>query len=138
VTLEHFRLLQTFGRNPLQKKANDAQREEFWRMICDSAPRVEYVPHDQVVTAWREFITANAQESGLAINGDIDPNYVSIGVTYKRKMAAAHTTRTRPLLKRLLQIYMGAFDNRAAFLDQMEELCKEVANTPEKKKGKRP
>jgi len=137
ISLEHFRLLRTFGRNELQRKASDSQREEFWRMICQSAPGVHYVPHEQVVSAWKEFITGNSQESGLAINGDIDSNYVSVGVTYHRKMAAAHTTRMKPLLNRLLRIYLQAFQNKAEFLNAMEEICKEVVGAPETSEKKR-
>jgi hypothetical protein len=133
VTLEHFRLLRTFGRNEMQRRASDTQRNEFWRMVCQSTPGVPFVPHEEVVAAWKKFITGNAVDSGLALNGDIDPSYVSVGVTYKRKMVAAHTTRMKPLIKRLLSIYSKAFGTRAEFLDAMEALSKEVVEQGEKK-----
>ena len=137
VTVLHFKLLRTFGRNELQRRATDTQRNEFWRMVCESTPNVEYVPHEVVVSAWKKYITANSEDSGLALNGDVDANYVSVGITYKRKMFAAHTTPVRSLIKRLMSLHMRAFDNRVDFLDAMETLCKEVAEPKDQKKAKK-
>lgn len=125
ITAAHFDLLKQFGRSSMQKKATARMREELWTMCCHGA-KLPVVPLEDCKAAWKDYITGESRYSGLAVNGDIDPNYVSVGFTYQRRTTAAHTTRTEALLKRLLKIYRRTFRDHDAFLRRMETLCWEV------------
>jgi len=125
IVSHHFYLLRQFGKNPMQKNADPQTREQLWMMCCQGA-NVPYVVHAQVVEEWKRFIAANAQYSGLAVNGDVNPQFLSIAVTYKKRMVAAHTTKTESLLKRILQIYSKTFKTPDEFLEKMEVMCRET------------
>ena len=128
----HFRLLRQFGKNPVQKKADEEMREKLWHMCCQGG-RVPYVPHGEVITAWKRFIAGESHYSGIAINGDVDPGYVSLAITFERRVVAAHTTKTPALIKRLLKIHSQTFESPEEFLEAMEKVCKRTVNrdTPE-------
>ena len=135
---EHFRILHNFGRSKLvQEKHDDLTfREEMWRMSCASA-RLPYVPHADVVAAWKQFIVGHHGDSSLALSGDVDPHFISLGVAFQHKLVAAHTLRTRTLLRQVLSIYARAFPEGNDFLAEVQGLCQEVLTSNEPKR-KRP
>lgn len=121
VTEAHFRLLKEFGRNTLQQQLGDREREMMWSLSCRQGG-VTVLPHEIVVDAWKDYVGGVSQRSGLAINGDIDPEHVTIGVTYDNLLTASHTARTRPLLSRLLQIWRRSFSTDEEFLLAAQKL----------------
>ena len=127
ITEAHFRLLREFGRNPLQKKANEGHRKDLWRMACQSA-HVIFVPREVVIEAWKKYVGGLSAHSGIAINGDVDPQYTTLGVTFGGLITSAHTTKTVSLLRRVMMIYAKTFDSRESFLVGAESLCRKVAD----------
>lgn len=127
ITEAHFRLLREFGRNPMQKRATDRHRKDLWRMGCQSA-QMPYVPRDKVIEAWKKYVGGLSAHSGIAINGDVDPAYTTLGVTFRGLITSAHTTKTVSLLRRVMMIYAKTFDSRATFLAAAESLCGKVAD----------
>lgn len=125
IDLRHFKLLQIFGRDGKQKKASPEVRATIWKMMCQGAG-IPAIDHSKVVEEWKNYIAGESEHSGIAINGDIDPQFVSIGITYKKKITSAHTTPTASLLRRILGIYARAFPNKEQFLEQMESMCREA------------
>lgn len=132
----HFRLLRIFGKNVLQKNVSDKERRTMWELACRSA-KLAIVPHDDVVEKWRLFVAGESKDSSIAINGDIDPQFVTLGVTYKSKLVAGHTSTTQALLRRLLQIWRRAFDSDEAFLEAVEAVTR-ASIGPQTKKRRRP
>lgn len=118
----HLSLLRDFGRNEYQRGLNEAQREKFWAETCRQG-RVPPVPLSVVTEAWRRFVTAQSRHSGLAVNAEVDTKYVSVGVTYHRRIQAAHTTPLRSLLKRLLTLHRKCFSDEELFLLDVLALC---------------
>jgi hypothetical protein len=84
------------------------------------------VPHAIVVDAWRRFATGTSDRSGVAIASDVDPQFVSIGITYDKKLFAGHTTSTRNTLNRLVRIFSRCFPDKEAFLAEMHKICTEA------------
>jgi hypothetical protein len=115
-------LLRQFGRSDFQRQLSTRQREEFWKETCTKG-HVQHVPLETVTAAWRSFVAGQSQHSGLAINSEVDPGYVSVGVTYNRRIQAAHTAPARSLLKRLLQLYRRGFPDEELFLLDVLKLC---------------
>jgi hypothetical protein len=122
VTKEHIELLQRFGRNARQKQLDDETRERFWELTCRMA-NLPHVEHAIVADAWRRFATATSDRSGVAIASDVDPQFVSIGITYDRKLFAGHTTSTRNTVARLLRIFSRCFPDKEVFLTEMHKIC---------------
>lgn len=118
----HFRLLQSYGRNKLLRRLGEKERLELWRLTCESAG-VPHVPRDAVVDRWKAFVSGESRDSSIAVNGDIDPAYVTVGITFREKLVAAHTTRTPALLRRLLRIFRKAHPDEAAYLEAVRELA---------------
>ena len=129
VQAEHFLLLRQFGRNQYQKHATPEMREKLWEMVCQSSG-VAYVEHTKVVNAWKDFITAQSAYSAIAINGEADPAYVSVGIAFKKKLVASHTGKMGPILQRILKLYARSFRTREEFLEDVERLCKKIAGIP--------
>lgn len=127
ITEAHFRLLREFGRNTLQKKAKERHREELWRLSCQSG-QVSYVLRSDVIEAWKKYVGGLSAHSGIAINGDVDPVYTTLGVTFRGLITSAHTTKTLSLLGRVLRIYAKTFDSREAFMTGAQALCVRVAD----------
>jgi len=130
---EHLSLLRQFGRSRFQRTLAPAQREEFWRETCKKG-QIPHVPLAAVTEAWRRFVAGQSEHSGLALNGEIDPSFVSVGVTYHRRIQAAHTAPARSLLKHLLLLYRQAFKDEELFLLEVLDLCREE-NQKEKTKN---
>lgn len=124
---EHFRLLREYGRSPIVEKMSTKEREVFWATLCNSA-MLPPVDHKLVVEEWKRYITGTSNESGVALNNDIDPTMCAIGVSYRKKLTASHTTRTTSLLDRLIALYAKCFPNREAFLDDMQKRTTKIAN----------
>lgn len=134
VTEAHFRLLKEFGRNTLQQKLGDREREMMWALSCRQG-NVAVIPQEVVVDAWKDYVGGVSQRSGLAINGDINPEYVTVGVTFDNLLTASHTTRTRPLLDRLLKIWRQGFSSDEEFLEAAQRLTtRSLGERPPKKK----
>ncbi len=123
VTEPHFRLLREFGRNTFQQKLSDREREMMWQLSCRQGG-VAVLPQEVVVEAWKEYVGGVSKRSNLAINGDIDPELVTVGVTYDELLTASHTSPMRPLLGRLLQIWRKAFASDEEFLEAAERLVR--------------
>lgn len=134
ITEAHFRLLQAYGRHPLPKRVSKREQRKVWELMCQSA-NLPHIDREEVVTAWKAFIGGQSEFSSIAINGDIDPNYTTLGVTYGGKLVAAHTTRTLALLRRVLLIFARSYPSRDAFLDAAEDLSKAIADRAFKKPG---
>jgi hypothetical protein len=135
VSQEHFRLLQEFGRNELQRRVSDTQREQMWEFACQSA-RLPVIQRKVVIEHWKIFIGGISNRSGIAINGDVDPKYTTIGITWENHIYAAHTTKTTSILKRVLEIFAKTFSDRETFLSAAEQLCRQTADRAFKKKRK--
>jgi len=118
----HFKLLRQFGQSDLQKTSTDDERERRWMMSCDQA-RLPRVPLANVKKEWVAFVSGSSRYAGLAVNGDIDPRWVSIGILYNGHLFAAHTVKSRVLLKKLLGIHARNFKDREAFLTSVLDLC---------------
>jgi hypothetical protein len=111
----------------------------MWEMACQSAG-LPVVPRDAVIGYWKQYIGGQSRHSSIAINGDIDPKYTTLGIAWEGKLTAAHTTRTTSLLERVLIIFAKCFSSRAEFLDAMEKVSNKVSNKifPEKAQGSKP
>lgn len=120
-TLEHFKLLQSFGRNKMQHDHPES-REQLWRMVCEGV-RLPYIPHPEVVEAWMAYVAGDSMRTSLAVNGNVHPSRVIIGVLYDGKMAAAHTTQTQALLRRICGIFRQCFKSDEEFLEAMQQMC---------------
>lgn len=129
VTEVHFRLLREFGRSRLRQKVDEEQRREMWRLVCQGAS-VPYIPHERVVEEWKAFISGESEHSSLALNGDIDPGFTTVGFTYRSALVAAHTTRTRALLRRILGIFRKCFGSDDEYLEQARLLAVEAMAPP--------
>jgi hypothetical protein len=123
----HFRLLREYGRNPLPHRISDREQRELWRMMCQTAG-LPHVERERVVEEWKRFIGGQSKQSSIAINGDIDPRYTTLGIAFHGKLSAAHTTKTSKLLERVMKIYARAYPNRDTFLDAAETLCRKIAD----------
>jgi hypothetical protein len=123
----HFRLLREYGRNDLPNRISPREQKRLWEMMCQSAG-LPIVERERVVEAWKTYIGGQSEHSNIAINGDIDPRFTTLGITYLGKLTAAHTTKTPALLKRVLKIFAKSFSSRAEFLDAAERMCRSVAN----------
>ena len=121
----HFRLLKEYGRNDLPGRINVQEQRRLWEMMCQSAG-LPHADREQVVEAWKTFIGGQSEHSSIAINGDIDPSYTTLGITYLGRLIAAHTTKTPALLGRVMEIFARSFDSRADFLNAAERLCHKV------------
>jgi hypothetical protein len=126
ILIEHFRLLERFGKSKVQKTVDDKTKEQLWVTVCSTAG-VPTIPLADVIEEWKQYISGQSDHSGIVISGSVDPEYTSIGVCYDRKITAAHTTRTITLLTKLLHIFRGTFKNKEAFLAEMEGLCKKIS-----------
>jgi hypothetical protein len=129
-TLEHFKLLQSFGKNKLQREHPD-RREQLWKILCESI-HLSYIPHPDVVEAWMAYVAGESTQTNLAINGNIHPSRVVVGVLYQGRMAASHTTKTVPLLKKIAGIYRECFKNDNEFLEAMQQMCFDVLEARKK------
>ncbi len=127
ITGAHFQLLQSFGRSALQRKSRDKDRRKLWALACQSAG-LPVIPRDEVIDAWKKYVGGLSEHSSIAINGDIDPNYTTLGVTYRGRITAAHTTKTLSLLRRVIGIFARTFDSREDFLNGAEALSQKTAD----------
>lgn len=118
----YFRTLKEFGRNGTARRLQGRRREFMWREALRYAG-VPYVPFQEVYDSWRVFIEGSSAHSGVALNGDHDPDYVSVGVTYHGVVTAAHTTKTASMLRRLLEIYSWKFGTPEEFYFAVMDLC---------------
>lgn len=126
ITVAHFNLLRAYGRNHLAKKVSKREAEKLWEIACNTA-QIAYVPREQVEEEWKRYIAGQSNYSAIAINGDIDPKFVTLGITYVGVHHSSHTLRTMALLKRVLLIWARCFPNRSAFLSAAERLCQNIA-----------
>lgn len=127
VTEGHFRLLRVFGRNPNAKNMRSKEQDQLWNMMCQGAG-VAPIERELAIEAWRKFVSGQSSHSSLAINGDIDPNFTTIGVSFNGAITAAHTTKTKKLLERVAFIWAKSFPSRNAFLNAAQELCTRIAD----------
>jgi hypothetical protein len=132
ITEVHFRLLREFGRSKLREKIAENERREMWRLVCQGAG-VPYVPHEKVVEEWKNFISGESEKSSLALNGDIDPNLTTVGFTYRGALVAAHTTRTKALLRRLMTILRKCFSSDDEYLESVRLLAVEAMEGPRRR-----
>jgi len=128
VGVEHFELLHRFGRNKYQKSASKIEKDNLWKMSCEAA-RLPHVPWEQVLEHWKQFLAGQAEHSSLAINGDVDPHLVTVGVCHDKKLWGSHTTRTEKLLEKILEIYSRTFKTPEEFFDSMEKKCKSIKSS---------
>lgn len=119
---EYFRVLQQFGRNDVGRRLKGRAREALWRQALGFA-RLPYIPLKEVHASWLVFVEGSSSHSGLVVNGDIDPSYVSVGVTYHGVIGEAHTTKITALLKKLLAIYARRFRDPETFYRAVLDLC---------------
>lgn len=133
ITQAHFELLRNFGRWKLREKMSEEHERTTWEVACRTA-RLPVVSREEVVDAWRTFVTGESDRSSLAVNGDVDPNFVSIGVAWDGKLVAAHTTRTRALLRRVLSIFRRVSFSDEEYLEAVRELSVEAVTTPARQK----
>jgi hypothetical protein len=136
VTKAHFDLLKNFGRSAVQQNLADKDKDTLWRLSCQTA-RIAHVPLDTVVLVWKDFIGGESSRSGLAINGDIDPNYTTLGVTFDRLLVATHTTTTRALLERVLKIWRRGFSSDEDFMESVRGISAASLQPPKKKGAKK-
>jgi hypothetical protein len=132
VTKAHFDLLKNFGRSAVQQNLADKDKETLWRLSCQTA-RIVHVPLDTVILVWKDFIGGESSRSSIAINGDIDPNYTTIGVTFDRLLVATHTTTTRALLERVLKIWRRGFSSDEDFMESVRTISAASLQPPKKK-----
>lgn len=136
VTKAHFDLLKNFGRSAVQQNLSDKDKETLWRLSCQTA-RIAYVPLETAVSVWKDFIGGESSRSSLAINGDIDPNYTTLGVTFDRLLVATHTTTTRALLERVLKIWRRGFSSDEDFMESVRSISSSSLQPPKKKGAKK-
>lgn len=127
VTEAHFRLLKVFGRNPKTKTMKKKEQDQLWLMMCQSAG-VPMVEREVTIHVWKDFVKGESKHSSIVINGDIDPNLTTLGVAFKGKISSAHTTKTKSLVGRVIQIWARSFSSRTDFLNAAQELCTQVAS----------
>lgn len=127
----HFRLLREFGRSELARQLREQRKKpgeptegenQLWAHSIQQSG-LESVSLRDVVAAWKDYVEGSSNQSGLVVNGDVDPIYVSVGVTWRGVITAAHTTRTEALIRRLLEIYARSFPTPEAFYLRLLELC---------------
>lgn len=126
-TEAHFRLLREYGRNPLAQKISKREQEKLWELLCTTA-RVQFIPRELVEEEWKRYISGKSEHSGLAINGDIDPEFTTIAFSHHQRLTAGHTTRTTKLLDKILEIFARNHSTKDAFLDAVEFKCKRIAD----------
>lgn len=124
----HFRLLREFGRNPLSKSGTKEEQETIWQMVCQSA-RVAYVPRDQVVEIWRQFVQGESERSGIAMAPGPDPAYVTVGVCFDKKVVASHTLPLDRFLVTLLRLFAKRYKDVEAYGNAMEKVAEEAWRT---------
>ena len=127
VTEAHFRLLRVFGRNPNAKNMRKKEQDQLWAMMCQGA-NLPPVDRELTIDAWKRYVSGQSTHSSIAINGDIDPNFTTLGVSYGGAITAAHTTRTSKLLERVIKIWAKSFPSRDAFLNAAQGLCTNIAD----------
>jgi hypothetical protein len=130
IRAEHFKLLRTFGRNMKAQQLEDPMKDRLWQLACKTAS-LPVVPQEEVVKAWRLLVQGESTDSDLAINGDVDPEFTSIAVTYKKRMVASHTTHTDRLLLKLLSIYCRKFNGPAEFEQALLNLAAKAVSISE-------
>ncbi len=135
VTEPHLRLLKEFGKNTLTMRISDKDKEVMWDLASRQA-RVQHLPREVVVEAWKRYVGGVSIRSGLAVNGDIDPEFTTVGVTYDNVLTASHTTKTRSLIEKLLRIWRRSFDSEERFLEAAERLTNRSLGQPRPKKRK--
>jgi|GEM_PF-4855593 len=133
-TQRHFALLKNFGRATLQKKLPDKEKELLWGLSCRTG-KVAELPLELVVDVWKEFVGGLSKRSGIAVNGEYDPQYTAIGVTYDRMLVAAHTTTTRALLERVLRIWRRTFASDGDFMESVRVIAERALGPQKKKQG---
>lgn len=119
---EHFRLLKTFGRNREMDGYTKRDKKKIWATMCEMA-RLPVVEHEEVVEAWRSFVSGNSARSSIAADGDIDAEYTTIGVLRDQRIVASSTAKTKSLLMKVLGIFVRTFKTREEFLDMMSAMC---------------
>lgn len=134
VTKMHFELLKNFGRSALQRDLSDKDKETLWKMSCQTAKLV-YVPLETTIEVWKEFIGGESTRSHIAISGEIDPNYTTIGVTFDRALVATHTTTSRAILRKVLQIWRRSFGSEDEYMEAVRKLALSAVRVEAKKKG---
>lgn len=127
VTQEHFRLLVQFGRSQIAQDLSTREQEKMWQMSCQTA-RVPFIDKTTVEEEWKRYITGQSKFSGIAINADVDPNYTTVGIQHNRRLTAAHTTKTKALLKKMLEIFARGHGSRESFLTSVELMCRSIAD----------
>jgi hypothetical protein len=133
LTVEHMRLLQKFGRNPVQKRATPRERTELWRLACEAA-KLDFIPQDEVVEEWKKFVVGESSRSQIAMRATIDPAFITIGICYDKRLSAAHTTKTRAHLRQVLAIYATVFPKEDDFRAAVQTLVNEVSAPPSDRK----
>jgi len=116
-----------FGRNPRAKNMRKKEQDQLWDMMCQGA-NLPPVDRELTIDAWKQYVSGQSKHSSIAINGDIDPNFTTLGVSYAGTITAAHTTRTKKLLERVTTIWAKGFRSRNDFLNAAQELCTMVAD----------
>lgn len=119
---EHFRLLRTFGRNREMDSYTKRDKKKIWTTMCEMA-RLPVVEHEEVVEAWRTFVSGNSARSSLVADGDIDAEFTTVGVYRDKRIVASSTMKTKFLLMKLLKIYVRSFKTKEEFLEMMSAMC---------------
>lgn len=130
---DHFDLLRHFGRSTVSNSVSDKEKEKLWELSCKAA-KLPPAPYNDVVAEWKKFIVGDSVESNLAIATEIDPEYVAVGVTYKKALVATHTTKTAALLRKVLSLWRKAFDDDEAFLTSVHQITLSVLKPKKQKK----
>ncbi len=133
---EHLKMIVEFGRSPLQKSATEDQREKLWQMMCDGA-KVPRVPHSAVIEEWKKYVLGQSEVTGFAMQPTPDPSFISVGVTFKRRLMASHTMKTRVLLKALLKAFSTQFSKEGEFKAAVEAVLEEVCEEKATRKPRR-
>lgn len=124
VTEEHFRLLQAFGKR--SKGLPEDHKKQLWGLGCEGA-RIPFVPHEIVVEVWKQYLGGTSQNSSIAVNGDASPGHVTVGICFKGKLTASHTTRVSSILGHLLRIRAEHCGSREEFLETTQILAEKIA-----------
>jgi len=131
---KHFDLLRSFGRHKFQQQLPDAQKEQLWKVACDTAG-IPYVPLELVTVEWRAMVGGVSERTKLVMASGPDPTYVSVGVLFDGKdLVASHTSTTQAVFKRVAFLFRACFSSDEQFLEAATSLLHAVVRPPKKKR----
>jgi hypothetical protein len=127
----HLTLFRDFGHQPNIAKLDRQERIQCWDHMC-RLMKLPAAPYELVVEAWRDMVNGESDETRVTLANFIDPRIISVGITFRGKIQAAHSLQMKYLLRKILVLHMANFPDGGTFLHEMRNLCIKVASEANK------